>query len=70
MLKMSLKDWLRRANSSEISDSLQGLSSSVSYSAPTTEFPKLGSVDLWGSAATAQGDRDNVANNKKTRTFK
>ena len=29
------------------------------------EFPKLGFADPWGSAATAQGVRDNVAKNIK-----
>ena len=33
---MSFEDWLQRANSSKSSDSLQGLSSSASCSAPTT----------------------------------
>ena len=34
--KISLKDWLQHSKSSESSESLQGLSLFVSYSAPTT----------------------------------
>ena len=33
---MSLRDWLQSSNSSKCSESLQGLSSSASCSAPTT----------------------------------